>query len=166
MPDFLQSNDIHRDKRGFFENINFKKLNNPQQINFVFNIKSGTIRGMHFQKKPKNESKILIVTNGIIRDVLIDIRKNSKTFLKKFYFTLNSTSKNNTIYIPKGFLHGYQTLSDNVSLVYLHEKKDYPSLSETIIYNDPQLKIKWPLKPNNISDNDLKGKEFNEKFCL
>lgn len=158
---FIIAPKINIDNRGYFEN--FSHLNNyftPKQINHVLNLKKGTLRGMHMQLKPQNEKKILIVTQGCIFDVLVDFRKNSKNFLKKYIFKLNAESNYKILKIPRGFLHGYQTLTNNVNIIYFHEKKYFKKLAFTIRYDDLKLNIKWPLSISNISKNDLNGKSL------
>ena len=112
------------DKRGYLIRLfcfnelkNIGWSNQIAQINRTFTKKKGTIRGMHFQLPPTTESKIIICTKGIIFDVAVDVRKESKTYLD--YVSLKLSSEiNNMILIPKGFAHGFQTLSDDVELIY------------------------------------------------
>ena len=123
------------DKRGSFfrfycenefknKNINVKWV----QMNHSINEKKGTLRGMHFQAEPYSEIKLVRCIKGSVFDVIVDLRKDSDTYLKWQSFELSSVN-NNAILIPKGFAHGFQTLEKNSELIYLHSefynKKDY-----------------------------------------
>ena len=134
-----------------FEKIGFDK--EFVQINFSSNLAKGTLRGLHYQKMPYTESKLIRCIQGKIFDVVVDIRKDSKTFLKYFGVEL-SKEKMNAIFIPEGFAHGYQTLEDNSSLIYHHSQYYMPESDGGIRYNDPFLNIEWPLPAINLSDKD------------
>ena len=97
-------------------------------MNISTNIKKGTVRGFHYQKKPRNEQKIVICNKGTILDVLIDLRKKSKNFLKIYNFLL-SENKNNCLLIPKGFAHGFQSLTNNTQIIYFHSELYYKKLN-------------------------------------
>ena len=109
----------------FFYQQGFKKK--ISQVNISTNIKKGTVRGFHYQKKPRNEQKIVICNKGTILDVLIDLRKKSKNFLKIYKFLL-SENKNNCLLIPKGFAHGFQSLTNNTQIIYFHSELYYKKL--------------------------------------
>jgi len=123
------------------------------QINHSFSKLKGTIRGMHFQITPYSDAKLITCTQGSIFDVAIDIRKNSPTYLQWFGAYLNGDD-NKSIFIPKGFAHGFQTLSDNVHLIYLHSDPYHESAQGGISPFDPLINISWPLSTNNISNRD------------
>ena len=113
------------DSRGYFEKqfcsdiFKKKKLNIIwKQINKSFNKKKYTFRGMHYQKKPFGETKIVQCTKGKVLDIIFDLRKNSKSFLKTQSIYL-SEKKNETLYIPDGVAHGYLTLTNNTEVMYL-----------------------------------------------
>ena len=89
------------------------------QINLSLTRKKGTIRGLHYQEKPYQESKLIRCLRGKVWDVVIDLRKNSKTYKKWFSLELCS-SKNNAIFVPEGCAHGFQSLQDNCELLYIH----------------------------------------------
>mgnify|MGYP000866720803 CR=1 FL=1 len=153
------------DKRGFFiENYNennFKKIsikNNFDQDNESFSKYAGTLRGLHFQKKPNEQAKLISVKMGSIFDVFIDIRKNSKTFGVYKKIILKS-SDNLILYIPHGFAHGFCTLENNTIVNYKPSDYYYPKSEITIKYNDKTINIKWPniLKKKFISNKDLNG---------
>ena len=90
----------------------------------------------------------------MIFDVIIDLRPNSPSY-KRYYGVQLSSDGPHMIYIPRGFAHGFQTLTDRVELVYLHSQAYTPSAEEGIRYDDPAFAIKWPMKPINISERDL-----------
>jgi dTDP-4-dehydrorhamnose 3,5-epimerase len=154
------------DERGFFArswDINeFKKNKINEKIvqcNISFNKKIGTLRGMHFQKKPYQESKLVRCTKGKIYDVIIDLRKESDTFKK---WTSIELSENNfkMLYVPKGFAHGFQTLEDNTEVFYQMSEFYKPKYSSGYRWDDNIFKIKWPITPPIISDKDLLYKPF------
>jgi len=148
------------DERGYFarifcekelvkNGINFKIV----QINRSLNKKRGTIRGMHFQKWPKAEGKIVQCTQGAIYDVAIDLRKNSPTFGK--WESIELTEENKKMFlIPKGFAHGFQTLTDNCELLYFMSEFYYSDYSSGVRWDDPFFNIKWPIKNPIISEKD------------
>lgn len=130
-------------------NINF----NIKQINHVNVKKKGTIKGMHYQIKPFEENKIVKLVSGNIFDIVIDVRKNSKNFLKYKTFFLSS-KENKILFIPKGFAHGFQTLTDNCEIIYMHSEYYKPIFEKSINPLDPKISIKWPLKISLISNKD------------
>jgi dTDP-4-dehydrorhamnose 3,5-epimerase len=154
------------DKRGFFLNL-FEKdfyLKNLidielSQVNFSFNYKKGTLRGLHFQKEPFSEAKIISCLKGKIFDVAVDLRKNSLTYGQWHGIEL-SENKNKILYIPKGFAHGFQTLINNTEVMYFMSGKYSKKNESGLVWNDPLLKIKWPLKPTVISEKDKKLSKF------
>lgn len=158
---FLIELDIKKDERGWFSRIFCKKefsiLGHTKewvQINHSTSKNCGTIRGLHFQKKPFEEIKLVRCISGKIFDVIVDIRTNSETYLKWLSVELSAENKN-MLYIPEGFAHGFQTLSDDVEIIYHHTEFYSPENEGGIRYNDPILKINWPLPISYISDRDL-----------
>ena len=143
------------DKRGFSQIFEFSRLNknNFQRIYFSNNKKKGTLRGLHFQKKYK-QNKLLIVQNGLIFDVLINLNKKSKNYKKTYFFKIGDKQKFNCIFIPSNFAHGFQTLANDTSLIYLIDNK-FEIKNKLINYNDPVFKIKWPIKKKIISKKDM-----------
>lgn len=159
--------DKKEDERGFFARIFDEKIFEKEgfnakikQCNISFNKKKGTIRGLHFQKKPYQEAKFVRCVKGRIFVVIIDIRKESKTFLEKIHLELNS-STHNLLYIPEGIALGIQTLEDNSELFYQMTQEYAPEHSSGIRWDDPLFKIKWPLKMSNISKKDSSWISFN-----
>ena len=150
---------IWRDERGyFFESFRedvFKKLN--LDLNFVQDNQSlsqkGTIRGLHFQKAPNEQGKLVRVLQGKVLDVALDIRKNSATYGK--YFSIELSDDNQTqFFIPPGFAHGFSTLEDNTIFCYKCTNY-YDKASEGgVLYNDPALGIDWKVEGLFVSDKD------------
>lgn len=124
------------------------------QINHSINRKKGTIRGLHFQKPPFSETKIITCLRGKVIDVAVDLRKNSPTFLKIFSTEL-SPKADKAILIPEGFAHGFQTMMNNSEMLYLHTEFYNKEADSGLRYDDPALNIKWQLPPVSISQKDL-----------
>ena len=157
------------DNRGSFEKIYVDELLKNNNIKFsiseifVSASKKNVIRGLHFQYN-EPQTKLVTVLNGACMDVVVDLRYNSTTFLKYKFFELND-SNHNIIYIPKGFAHGFLSLSDEMKMMYICDGA-YDKASDTgILYNDKTLGIKWPIDDiNNTihSERDLKLMTFQE----
>ena len=148
------------DERGWFARTYCKKeFNNIGhegewvQLNHSFTGTKGTVRGMHYQLPPFSEIKLVRCIAGAVFDVVVDLREGSPTFLKWFGVELSATNKK-MIYIPKGFAHGFQTLSDGAELIYHHSQFYEPSVEGGIRYNDQQINIEWPQPLTNISERD------------
>ena len=158
------------DERGFFtrtfdknEFIKMKLDSEFIQSSISQNKKKGTIRGMHYQTEPYEESKIVRCVKGKIFDVIIDLRLNSKTF-KEWLFVELSEDNYKMLYIPKGFAHGFQTLENNTEVYYeiteVYDKKS----SRGIRWNDPTFNINWPLDISLISEKDNNCDFFNDAY--
>jgi dTDP-4-dehydrorhamnose 3,5-epimerase len=154
------------DERGFFARTfcarEFAAAGLPTsfvQQNMSVSTYSGTLRGMHFQRAPHGEDKLFRCVRGEIVDIVIDIRPESPTFKKWEAFELNQTN-NRMLLIPKGFAHGFQTLSDHTEVSYLVSAAYEPSAEDGVRWNDPAFGIAWPLTPTVISDKDQKWPDF------
>jgi len=123
------------------------------QANISTNLKAGTVRGLHFQNAPHREAKLVQCVKGSIYDVVVDIREESVTYLRWTGVEL-SDSNGVMIYVPEGFAHGYQTLSDGANVLYLVSEFYTPEVEGGLRYNDPKLGIKWPLAVSDISEKD------------
>lgn len=154
---------VFTDERGkFFESFNQKEFcEKVANVKFVQDnhsvSKSGVLRGIHLQKKPFEQGKLVRVIKGEIYDVAVDLRSNSKTFLQ--YFGINLSSENKLqLWIPEGFGHGFLTLSESAEVAY-KATNYYAKESEiTIKYNDPNIGINWPNdKRLIISQKDEEG---------
>jgi len=123
------------------------------QMNHSFTVNKGAVRGMHFQVSPYEEIKMVRCIAGAVFDVIVDLRTDSDTFLKWFGAELSAENKR-MMYIPEGFAHGFQTLSENAELVYNHTQNYQPSAERGLLYNDPALNIEWPLAVTDVSQRD------------
>lgn len=160
----------NEDERGWFARTfckdEFKKIGfnaDWVQLNHSFTKQKGTIRGMHFQNPPFSEIKLVRCIVGTVYDVIIDLRKNSPTFLRWYGAELSAQNKK-MIYVPQGFAHGFQTLEDNSELIYHHSSAYVPSVEGGIKYDDPKIEIIWPLGLTNISIRDKEHILLTDNF--
>lgn len=123
------------------------------QVNHTLTASKGAVRGLHFQKKPKSEMKFISCIRGRVFDVAVDLRRSSSTYLK-WHAEVLSESNFLTMVIPEGVAHGFQALTENCELIYLHTAIYTPSLEGGIHPNDPQVGIKWPLTIELLSNRD------------
>lgn len=121
--------------------------------------RKGTVRGMHFQRSPHGEVKLVRCLSGSIWDVIIDIRPESPTFRQWRGFEL-SADNGLQLYIPKGFAHGFQTLSDDTRVNYLISEFYAPTAASGVRYNDPAFDVAWPLPVTTIAEKDLQWPDF------
>ena len=128
--------------------------NNIVQINHTLTVKRGTVRGMHFQHPPHSEVKIVSCLCGEVFDVAVDIRRNSPTFLK-WHGEILSANNHKTLFIPEGFAHGFQTLTENCELLYFHTAPYRADTEGGLNAKDANLAIEWPLPITEISPRDL-----------
>ena len=148
------------DSRGWFARAfckeEFLQINHNKewlQINHSFSAEKGTIRGLHFQLSPHSEIKLVRCIAGKVFDVIVDLRKDSETFLQWFGVELSAENKR-MIYIPEGFAHGFQTLSDNCELIYHHSAYYKSDMEMGMNSHDPKININWPLEATVVSDRD------------
>ena len=152
---------LFKDERGFFyESYNKKKLDKKIKIVFVQDNESksikGVIRGLHFQAPPLEQTKLVSCVSGNILDVAVDLRTNSKTYGKSFSIELSSEN-NKQLFVPKGFAHGFQVLSETAIVNYKVDEYYNPDSDSGLIWNDKDLSIDWNLDIKPIlSDKDLK----------
>ena len=125
------------------------------QANISTNARAGTVRGMHFQREPYAEVKLVRCTRGAIYDVIVDMREGSKTYLRWFGAEL-SEENGLTMYVPKGFAHGYQTLIDGATAFYMVSAFYAPEFEGGLRFDDPKLSIRWPRIVSDKSDKDGK----------
>ena len=135
----------------FFSNGIDKKF---VQDNFSHSV-NGVIRGLHFQKAPKAQAKLVTVLKGKIFDVAVDIRKNSPTY-GKWVSEILSDNTHNLLYVPEGFAHGFCVISDEADVLYKASNEYSQEHERSIIWNDPKLDIQWPIKKPIISNKDNK----------
>ena len=155
------------DERGFFartycqnEFMSKGLKTDPVQCNISYNKLGGTLRGMHFQRQPDAEAKLVRCTRGSIYDVIIDLRRESQTFAKWATFELTAQNRN-ALYIPEGFAHGFQTLVDESEVLYQMFSFFAPKSAGGIRWNDPAFQIEWPQKVSIISDKDHSYPDFD-----
>ena len=123
------------------------------QVNHTFTAAAGTVRGVHFQRPPHAEMKLVSCVRGEVWDVAVDLRHGSPTFLK-WHAERLSAANHRAMLIPQGCAHGFQTLQDNCELVYCHSAPYEPSAEGGIRPDDPALDIPWPLPVRNLSSRD------------
>ena len=155
------------DERGFFARTfcsqEFEKHGlDPSlvQCSTSFNHKRGTLRGMHFQKAPHEEAKLVRCTMGTLFDVIVDIRPGSPTF-RKWIGTELSAENRKALYVPPGCAHGYLTAADNTEILYQMSVPWAPAHGGGVRWNDPAFGISWPFKPTVISPRDDKYPDFS-----
>ncbi len=163
---FLIEPERKEDHRGFFartwcqQEFETHGLNSKLvQCSVSFNNKKGTLRGMHFQIAPFEETKLVRCTRGEIFDVIIDLRPNSGTFKKHFSVILNEDNRL-MLYIPGGFAHGFQTMADNTEVFYQMSQFYSPEHSGGVRWDDPAFGIEWPRDDRIIIDRDLNYPDF------
>ncbi|MBN2275386.1 MAG: dTDP-4-dehydrorhamnose 3,5-epimerase [Bacteroidales bacterium] len=173
---FIIKPEVFSDQRGYFyESFNEKKLSQGGlKFRFVQDNQSksvyGVIRGLHYQLEPYAQTKLVRVLSGKIRDIAVDIRKNSPTFGKSFSLDLSCENKLQLL-VPKGFAHGFSVLSETAVVLYKTDDYYRPSAERGIFYNDETLAIDWGLKPGKeiVAERDkafplLKNAEMNYTF--
>ena len=158
---------LFKDDRGFFyESYNKNNLDKVIDVVFVQDNESksnrGVIRGLHFQKPPHAQTKLVRCVSGEVLDIAVDLRKNSKTYGKSFSIELSSKN-NKQLFVPKGFAHGFQVLSEEAIVNYKVDNFYNPKYESGIIWNDKDLSIDWNLdiKPV-LSVKDLKLISFKD----
>ncbi len=192
---FLIEPEKLEDERGFFARSfcarEFEEHGlNPRvvQCNISYNVRKGTLRGMHYQVAPYEEAKLVRCTTGGIYDVIIDLRPNSNTYCQWIGFELSSPrsplptncsplaahSSQPTahcspltahcyrmLYVPEGFAHGFLTLQDNTEVFYQMSEFYAPDTARGLRWNDPAFGIEWPLEPAVLSEKDRNYPEFS-----
>jgi len=132
------------------------------QANIAFNLKRGTMRGMHFQFPPAAETKLVRCTRGAILDIIVDLRPESPTFLE--HIAAELTEENyRALYVPERFAHGYQVLRDNTDTSYQVGEFYAPGCEGGLQYNDARLGLRWPLAVTAISEKDGLWKTLDEQ---
>ncbi|PRY11222.1 dTDP-4-dehydrorhamnose 3,5-epimerase [Pontibacter ummariensis] len=157
------------DERGFFGRSFCQKefeayglSNEVRQTNVSYNKKKGTLRGMHMQLAPNEESKLVRCTRGAIYDVIIDMRPDSETY--KQWVGVELTADNyRMLFVPEGFAHGFITLEDNTDVTYQVTEFYTPGAERCIRWNDPAFNIEWPMEPVVISEKDQAHPDFEDE---
>ncbi|MCB0565135.1 MAG: dTDP-4-dehydrorhamnose 3,5-epimerase [Phaeodactylibacter sp.] len=159
-----------RDQRGFFARTfcrrEFEKIGHHRdfvQFNHSHTSRKGTIRGLHYQRPPHAEIKLIRCIRGGVFDVIVDIRQGSRTFLD--HISVELTEQNlKMIYVPEGFAHGFQTLDAHTELLYHHTAYYAPEAEGGVRYDDPLLGIEWPLSVGELSVKDQGYRHLEPHF--
>jgi dTDP-4-dehydrorhamnose 3,5-epimerase len=160
--------DVHGDSRGWFlesyneqtykkSGINIKFV----QDNHSFSTQKGVLRGLHFQNNPFAQSKLVRCTHGRIWDVAVDLRKSSPTYMKWFGIEL-SEKNHKLLFIPQGFAHGFLTLETDCEVQYKVDNFYDKMSDKSILYNDPQIGIDWPIQHVILSEKDKNAPMFKD----
>lgn len=164
---FIIEPEPREDKRGYFARVFAKEELKKAGIDFsIVHInrslsrQKGVIRGMHYQKKPKEEDKIIQCLAGRIFDVALDIRRGSKTYGQWVGQIVDPQNKK-MLLVPKGCAHGFQTLEKNSVVEYFVTQYYSPDFEEGIRYNDPKFKINWPIEKAIVSEKDANWPDFH-----
>lgn len=135
------------------------------QVNNSLSAERGTLRGLHYQLSPRAETKVVRCIRGALYDQIIDLRKDSPTFGKSFGVELTAENRR-MLYVPKGFAHGFLTLTDNTEAFYFVDEFYAPQYERCIRYNDPKFNLQWPEPPQVISDKDRSQADFDAAWHL
>ncbi len=156
----------HADARGFFGRVfcrdEFVAAGLPAefvQASVSYNLKRGTLRGMHFQAVPREEPKLVRCTRGAIQDVIVDLRRDSTTHRRWFAVELSAENRR-ALYIPPGFAHGFQTLVDDCEILYQMAERYAPELARGVRWNDPAFAIQWPIADPFMSERDATYSDY------
>ncbi|MBB2495881.1 dTDP-4-dehydrorhamnose 3,5-epimerase family protein [Aquipseudomonas ullengensis] len=167
---FLLQQKVHQDERGRFARLfcegSLEAFGQPlhiRQINQSLTRERGTVRGLHFQYPPHAESKLITCLRGAVWDVAVDVRHGSPTFLHWHAERLDS-GDGRSLLLPPGFAHGFQALSDDAELLYLHSADYTPGHEGGLSVTDPHLAIDWPLPLKNLSARDAGHPLLDESF--
>lgn len=157
---------LFRDERGTFQRLHCSESfadkllpTHFPQTNLSTNRQRHILRGMHFQRAPHREDKLVRCVHGAVLDVVIDLRETSLTFGQHFMIELNSENAL-ALFVPKGFAHGYLTLSECATVVYHVTHPHTPTAEAGIRWNDPYFSIKWPVKNPLLSEKDANWPDF------
>ncbi|MBU1196073.1 MAG: dTDP-4-dehydrorhamnose 3,5-epimerase family protein [Proteobacteria bacterium] len=142
---------------------NYSLMTDIKQCNVSENIQRYTLRGFHCQSKPYGENKLISCIHGEIYDIVLDLRRDSGTYLQWQSFELSKENRR-SLYVPVGCANAYLTLQENTWILYYHSQVYTPSSEQGIRYNDPAFKFEWPAKPMVISEKDLNYSDFDRKI--
>ncbi len=160
---------VRKDSRGYFFEAHNKKSLEAAGITMEFvqdnqsRSSRGVLRGLHYQKPPFAQTKLVRVLQGVIQDVVVDLRKGQSTFGKCLSIDL-SAADNRQLLVPKGFAHGFLVLSDYADVLYKCDEFYHPESEQGIFYNDPQFHIPWKVTGSAlvVSEKDLRNPHFSE----
>ena len=165
---YLITPQVFRDARGFFLESYSKQKFQAAGIDIEFvqdnrslSTQKGVLRGLHFQNPPHAQAKLVSVTRGKVFDVIVDLRKGSETFGRWQGFEL-SAENFQMLLVPRGFAHGFMTLEDDTEFQYKCDEFYHPESDSGIVWNDPTLKIDWPVENPILSEKDQKLGAFED----
>ena len=167
---FIIEPDVFGDSRGWFmETYSKIKLVDATMVEFVqdnqsFSSQKGIIRGLHCQLNPHCQTKLIRCTRCEILDVIVDIRKGSPTYKKWIKVVLTAENKKQ-LYIPKGFLHGFVTLTDDVEVQYKVDDYYSKECDRSVKFNDPEFSVEWGIENPILSDKDKNAPLYSESDC-
>jgi dTDP-4-dehydrorhamnose 3,5-epimerase len=163
---FLIEPQRREDERGFFARTwcrrEFEEHGlDPRlvQCSISYNRKAGTLRGMHFQREPHAEAKLVRCTAGAIHDVLVDLRPSSPTYLSWIAVELTAENRR-ALYVPAGLAHGFQTLVDDTEVFYQISEFYHPESADGVRWDDPLFRIRWPLANPILSPKDKQYPDY------
>jgi dTDP-4-dehydrorhamnose 3,5-epimerase len=165
---FCLQTHVHSDSRGLFEVFWESDLTDeetsfrPTNAHHSYNVATGTLRGMHFQKSPHGQAKLVSCVSGRVWDLMVDLRPDSPTF-GKWHGTELSAGSGTAVYIPAGCGHGFVTLEPNSTVAYLIEGDYQPNAGRVLKWNDPTVGIEWPVSNPTMSDKDAGAADW--KTC-
>lgn len=163
--------DVFGDSRGWFmETYSKNSLKGVLDMEFVqdnqsYSAQKGIIRGLHCQLNPHCQSKLIRCTKGAIYDVIVDIRKGSPTY-KKWIRVLLSEENKKQLFVPKGFLHGFETITENVEVQYKVDEYYNKETDRSVRFNDPEFGVIWETENPILSDKDKNAPLFKDSDCL
>ena len=162
----------HADERGFFARTWDGELlaaagldARASQQSVAFNHRAGTLRGLHFQRPPHAETKLVRCIRGGLHDIILDLRNGSPTFGRSFGADLTAENRR-MMYVPKGFAHGFITIEPNTEAFYFVDEFYAPEQERGVRWNDPKFKIAWPLDAAVLSDKDKNQRDFDPAWHL
>jgi dTDP-4-dehydrorhamnose 3,5-epimerase len=164
---FVVTLEPHRDERGFFSRVYCEDEYRARglephiaQSSLSFNRVRGTLRGLHYQAPPAEEAKTVSCSRGAVFDVVVDLRRDSPTFLR-WHGTTLSADNFAALYVPKGCAHGFITLADEALVRYDISVRFAPELARGLRYDDPAVGIEWPFPPAVVTPRDLAFPAFD-----
>lgn len=162
---------VYGDHRGYFMETYSQKVFSELGIDAVFvqdnesfTAKKGTLRGLHFQNEPMAQAKLVRVLSGAVMDVAVDLRKGSPTYLQWEAVELSAENKR-MFYLPRGFAHGFLTLTDDVTFVYKVDRLYSPACDRSIRFDDPQIGVEWGIAAPILSQKDLDAPLLKDSDC-
>lgn len=156
----------HRDERGHFARTWCRREFEAHglsvslaQCSTSFNLRRGTLRGLHYQAEPYAEAKLVRCTRGALYDLIVDLRPDSESF--KEWFSVELTESNlMMLYVPEGFAHGFQTLEDETEVFYQISESYHPEYARGVRWNDPAFGFRWPVEEGLMSERDRNFPDF------